>query len=144
MTSGTSSRINVYFLDYWSYYGVLILNKDTNTSASGYVEVSMKDITGLHCIYLSAANLTSTSNFSFSGYSFEPGTAAPQGTFAPLSIMPGANGIYSVPVNYSQVVFCKTVYTGKTYRNFPRWSKSWSHSMGPSLLLALLLLLSLA
>ena len=82
MTPGTSLAIKVYYLDYWSYTGVLILNKDTNSSRSGTVAIVMSDKTGLHCIYVKAPSLTSTTNITFAGYSFIPGTAAPQGMFA--------------------------------------------------------------
>ena len=37
VTAGTSGSIKAYYLDYGSYYGVLLLNKDTSTSASGIV-----------------------------------------------------------------------------------------------------------
>ena len=78
--SGTSSSIKTYYLDYGSYDGVLLLNKDMNTGASGVVDVKLTDQSGLNCIYLSADNLSSTV-MKIGNYSFMAGNAVPQGTF---------------------------------------------------------------
>ena len=86
VTSGTSASIKAYYLDYGSYYGVLILNKDTNPSASGKVEVRMRDPSGLNCMYLSADSLSST-NMTLGNYTFASGNAAPQGTFPKVEIL---------------------------------------------------------
>lgn len=123
MTAGTSSSIKVYYLDYWSYFGVLIINKDTNTSASGNVAVTMSDKTGLHCLYVSASSLSATSGFTFAGYNFIPGTSQPQGLFKQFEYQPDSSGVYQVAVNYSQMVFCRTMNTAVNYRTFPRWNK---------------------
>lgn len=80
ITSGTSSSIKTYYLDYGSYDGVLMLNKDMNTGASGVVNVKLVDQSGLNCIYLSADNLSSTA-MKIGNYSFVAGNAVPQGTF---------------------------------------------------------------
>jgi len=122
LTSGSSSSIKAYYLDYGSYDGVLILNKDTNTGASGTVDVKLGDPSGLYCMYLSADNFSSTT-MNIGNYSFTSGNAQPQGSFFNPKVQqnPG-NQIYSVPLNYSQVVFCKTVPEQSSYSNFPRYS----------------------
>ena len=109
VTPGTSSSIKVYYLDYWSYTGVLILNKDTSTSASGVVNVVMKDKTGLNCLVLSASSLSATSGFTFAGMNWGAGNYMPQGTYNELRINADGSGVYVVPVNYSQMVFCRTL-----------------------------------
>ena len=144
MAAKASQSIKVYYLDYWSYYGVLILNKDTSTAANGEVEVIMTDKTGLHCIYLSASNLSATSGFSYGGYSFISNNSIPQGLFTQVLILPDpATSNYFVPVNYSQAVYCRTVVaTGSNYRSFPRWNPSDSGEEWPCICLALLFFLS--
>ena len=81
VVQGSSPSIRAYYLDYWSHFGVLLLNKDTNTSASGFVDVTMSNSAGLFCTYLKAPSLNATSGFTYANYTFAPGNAAPQGTF---------------------------------------------------------------
>lgn len=80
VSSGISSSIKAYYLEYGSYNGILILNKDTNPLVSGIVSVKMNDPSGLKCMYLSADNLSST-NVTIGNYSFFSGDSAPSGTF---------------------------------------------------------------
>ena len=141
VTSGTSSKIRVYYLDYHSHYGVLIINKDTSPTASGFVDVTMSDQTGLHCIYTSAPNLTSTSNINFAGYHFVPNVSRPQGFVYGEPVNASSNGIYSVPVNYSSMAFCRTIEAPEGYKFFPRFSESGASWMHIAVLLLLLLLL---
>lgn len=141
MTAGTSSAIKVYYLDYWSYTGVLILNKDTNASRNGVVKVTMKDKTGLHCMYVKASSLSATSGISIAGYDFISGTSTPQGLFAQYQIAVDSAGVYNVPVNYSQMVFCRVVDSSTNYRQFPRWnqlSDAWKNICILGLLLLML------
>lgn len=127
MTAGTSQSIKVYHLSSWMYTGVLILNKDTNASRSGTVGVRMTDTTGLQCVYVSAPSLSSTSGFSFGGYSFVSNTSVPEGLFSQVEVLADGSGIYNVPLNYSQMAFCRTFDTSSnSYRRFPRWSQASS------------------
>ena len=94
MTSGTSMSIKVYYLDYSSYYGVLILNKDTNTSSNGVVAVTMEDRSGLYCYSISADNLSSTTGHSFGGYSWMANNSNPQGVMDVSLIAASPAGVY--------------------------------------------------
>ena len=132
MTSSASASIKAYYLDYSTYFGVLILNKDTNSSASGQVEVKMTDPSGLNCFYFSADNLSST-KATIGGYSFVGGNSTPQGLFSSLKVLQNPiTKTYSVPLNYSQVAFCKTLADNTLYFNFPRMSSStaWENWLG--------------
>lgn len=74
-------------------------------------------------MYLSAANLSSTTGISFNGFTFVSNSSTPVGNFISRTIEANSNNVYSVPLNYSQVAFCRSVAT-KDYRYFPRRSKS--------------------
>lgn len=58
---GTSSRIKIWGLSSATKYKFLIINKDTNTSLDGYVNLQVKSKEGqaMTCIYMKAPNLTS-------------------------------------------------------------------------------------
>ena len=143
LTTGTSANIKAYYLDYSTYYGILILNKDTNASASGTVSVKMRDPSGLNCMYLSASSLSST-NVTLGGYSFVGGNSVPQGLFFNVKVLQDPNTqTYPVPLNYSQVVFCKSFADNTLYFNFPRMSSStaWESWLVFSLLFFLHLIL---
>jgi hypothetical protein len=137
VVSGTSSKIKAYGFDNYGYYAVLILNKDTSPSANGTVDVKISYTTGIRCMYLSAPSLSSTSGISLNGYTFTSNSSYPQGEFVMKTILVGSNGMYSVPLNYSEVVYCKSI-TAKTYYAFPRYS---STSSSEYLTLTLLLLI---
>jgi len=53
-------NIKIYGLNYYSTYGFIILNKDTNSSKSGQVKLSIWSKAGIYCIYMSAPSLSST------------------------------------------------------------------------------------
>jgi hypothetical protein len=78
---GTSSSIKIYGLDYYYYYGLVILNKDMNASSSGDVKVMINDQSGLYCIYLTALSLTSTSGVTYGGLRFIGNNSSPQGNY---------------------------------------------------------------
>jgi hypothetical protein len=123
--SGTSSKIKAYGFDDYGDYSILILNKDTSPSANGTVDVKMSHTTGIRCMYLSAPSLSSTSGISLNGYTFTSNSSYPQGEFVMKTILVSSNGMYSVPLSYSEVVYCKSI-TAMTYYAFPRYS--WTSS----------------
>jgi hypothetical protein len=88
---------------------VLILNKDTNPNASGEVVVNLEDTSGMNCFYYSADSLNSTTSGTIGGLTFVANNSAPVGNFTTTFIYTGENGLYSIPLNYSQAVFCQTV-----------------------------------
>jgi hypothetical protein len=67
VSPGISSSIKIYGLDFYSTFGVLILNKDINSNMTGYVKVSMTDLSGINCIYFEAPSLSSTSGVKVGG-----------------------------------------------------------------------------
>lgn len=81
VSPGLSDSIKIYGLDYYYNYGLLILNKDMNTSRSGEVEVMIKDLSGLYCIYFQADNLTATTGATLGGVSFIGNQSAPVGNY---------------------------------------------------------------
>lgn len=121
VVSGTSSKIKAYGFDNYDEYGILILNKDNSTSANGTVDVKISITTGLRCMYLSAPSLSSTEGISFNGYSFVSNSSVPVGEFVSKTFVIDSNGMYSIPLNYSQAAYCKTI-VAKTYWAFPRYS----------------------
>lgn len=58
---GTSSRIKIWGLSSPTKFKFLIINKDTNESLNGYVNLQVKSKNGqvMTCIYMKAPNLTS-------------------------------------------------------------------------------------
>ncbi len=118
---------------------MLILNKDTNVNASGTVDLKLSIATGIKCMYISANNLSDTTNINFAGLKFGPNNSFPTGTYSENLITVGANGLYSVPLNYSQIVYCKTIRT-RTYRFFPKGSSSYGEWLRYVLLSLLLFL----
>lgn len=123
MTSGTSLSIKAYGLDDYGQYSFLLLNKDTNPNASGTVDVKISYTNGITCMYLSAANLSSTEGISFNGFTFVSNTSTPVGNFISKTIDVNDNNVYSVPLNYSQVALCRSI-ASKSYRFFPRRSRT--------------------
>ena len=96
----------------------MILNKDTNMSMSGEVEVTLKDLNGLNCIYFSAPNLSSTDGATIGGLTITSNNSAFQGNYTEYEFSINFDGRYSIPVNYSQVVYCYSK-VDKQYVYFP-------------------------
>ncbi len=95
-------------LDYYYNYGVLILNKDTNPNISGEVAITLRDVSGLFCLYLTAPNLSSTSGVTLGGLSFIANHSAFVGNYTEHEYNVDISGQYYVPINYSQVAYCYT------------------------------------
>lgn len=108
VTPGLSSSINMYGLDNYNTYGVLLLNKDNDTTHSGEVEVMIRDPSGLYCIYLTASSLDATSNITLGGLEFIDNNSRPLGNYTEFKYVVDANGYYQIPLNYSQVAYCVT------------------------------------
>ena len=62
----------------------LLINKDTDSTKSGIVDVAMKVNERLECIYLSAPSLNSTDGVTFGGYYFTAGSSSKNGAFESL------------------------------------------------------------
>jgi hypothetical protein len=107
VTPGTSQSIKVYGLDSYSYYRVLIINKDINPSISGVVNVKHPSDQGLRCYYLSAPTLNATRNITFAGMYFAPNNSNYQGQFQFVDYQPTPLQVYAIALNYSQAVLCE-------------------------------------
>jgi hypothetical protein len=142
VTSGTSSSIRVYGLDYYSNYGVLIINKDMNSSSSGDVAVRLNNQNGLYCIYLTASDLTATSGVTLAGINFVANQSSFVGNFKEYKYV-AVDGFYQVPLNYSQVAFCYTK-VDKSYNYFPTGSHNPNFEGKLSLLVGLLMMMAIA
>lgn len=88
---------------------MLILNKDTNPNASGEVQVSLQTKTGVNCIYYSANSLNSLTAGTIGGLSFLDNNSSPVGNFTIKFVTVDGSGMYNIPLNYSQAVFCQTI-----------------------------------
>ena len=77
-------------------------------------------------MYLSASNLSST-NITIGNYSFLSGNASPSGTFPNITklLQNPVTQLYEVPLNYSQVAYCRTRSDTSGYYNFPRYNSLW-------------------
>lgn len=109
VVSGTSSKIKAYGMDYYTRYGVLILNKDTNPSASGTVQVKISYFSGMSCVYLSASSLDATSGWTLGGLSFVANSSTPLGDYTEVWVDVDESGSYNIPVGFAQAVFCHTL-----------------------------------
>jgi hypothetical protein len=118
VTTGVSSKIKIYNFDYWTKNGFLILNKDTNSSASGIVAIKNTDTNGMSCIYLSASSLSATSGITINGVEFVGNNPNPVGNYTPHFYYVNLTGWYNIPLNYSQAVTCRSIKT-TTYFWFP-------------------------
>ena len=106
---GSSSKIKAYGFDNYDHYSFLLLNKDSNSSAKGTVSVYLSYKTGIRCMFLSAASLNSTAGISLNGYSFTSNNSNAQGEFAMKTYQVDADGVYNVPLSYSEVIFCRSI-----------------------------------
>jgi len=102
-------NIKVYGLDYYSTYGFIILNKDTDPSKNGQVRLSIWSKSGVSCIYLTAASLSSTS-VKLGNVEFVANNSNFVGNYSSFNYYPDASdGYYYVNVSYAQAVFCKSL-----------------------------------
>lgn len=69
VTAGTSGSIKIYGFYLLSQQGFLLINKDTNPSASGVVQINAASSYNMSCMYMSASSLSSK-NISIAGYYF--------------------------------------------------------------------------
>ena len=121
VTAGSSTKIKAYGLDFYTRYGVLILNKDTNPAASGTVQVKISYFSGMNCMYLEASSLDATTGWTLGGLQFGSNSAVPTGNFTEVWVDVDNSGFYNIPLGFAQVVFCSTV-EAKDYYYFPRGS----------------------
>lgn len=87
-------------------------------SMSGEVGVTLKDVNGLMCIYLSAPNLSSTDGVTVGGLSITGSNSTFIGNYSEYEYNVDINGQYMIPINYSQVVYCYSK-VDKQYTYFP-------------------------
>ena len=111
ITAGTSANIKVFGLQsYWGDEKVMIINKDTNPSANGYVSITLATNSNLRCFYLTASSLDAKSS-TLAGLNWISNTSAPQGAFSSTTYhsISSLNGdwVYQVYLNYSQAVMCR-------------------------------------
>lgn len=129
VTAGISSTIKIYGLRYSTNYGLVILNKDLNSSHSGEVKITIKDQTGINCIYFTAASLDATTA-NIGGISYISNQSALIGNFNVYKYLP-VNGYYLIPLNYSQAAYCYTFKSDISWRFFPTGSPLYEHYMLP-------------
>lgn len=115
-SAGTSQNIKAYGLNLGTDYRVLILNKDTNPNATGEVDITLHYASGMRCMYLSAPNLSSTSNTTFAGMSFVGNSTEYVGQFSYVDYFPTAGSVYSIGLNYSQAVLCQQIPNSNSYK----------------------------
>lgn len=119
VVNGTSSSIKVYGFTIPNQFITLIINKDSNPSASGVVNLLIYSNDQLECLYLTAPTLSETTNIKWAGYNFVGNSSTPQGSYSSIFYQSNNNS-YQVQVNYSQVVLC---YAGNPYQSFPDYYK---------------------
>ena len=101
VVAGSSSSIKVHgFLLSGSTIGLLLINKDSNSAASGTVFVESTNTDLLKCIYLSGSSLTSK-NVTLAGMTFIGGNATPQGTYTEVSFSNPTKTGFNVTLNFA-------------------------------------------
>jgi hypothetical protein len=125
IVGGTSQNIKAYGIEIYYDYRVLIINKDTNPNITGVVEVTLDYPDGMRCLYLSAPDLSSTSNITFAGMYFVGNNSNYVGAFHYLDFYPSPSQMYSISLNYSQAVVCSQI-PSPSYNNIPRGRSSSS------------------
>lgn len=108
VTPGLSSSINIYGFDNYNTYGVLLINKDRDSTHFGEVAIKIKDPRGLYCIYLTASDLNVTSGVTLGGLQFVGNNSRPVGNYTEFKYVVDGSGFYQIPLNYSQVAYCVT------------------------------------
>lgn len=83
------------------------------------VNVKHKYPSGFRCFYLSAPNLTSTSDITLAGMKFVANRTDYVGMFSTTDYFPGPSGAYSININYSQAVLCEQI-PDPSYNKIPR------------------------
>jgi hypothetical protein len=81
MESFISSQIKVFGYTTGDIFKVLLINKDTNTSLNGTVQIKSDLTMALKCIYMQAPSLTSKTGITIAGYNFVGGNSTVNGTY---------------------------------------------------------------
>lgn len=109
-TAGTSDKIKVWGFISSVKMRYLIINKDTNTSLSGSVNIIPKTNTvpKMSCIYMEAPSLTSKADaMKLGGHSFIGGNSTPQGNYSRTYYFFNSNiNGFAVTIKYAQVALC--------------------------------------
>lgn len=100
VVAGSSSSIKVHGFLSGSTIGLLLINKDSNSAASGTVFVESTNTDPLKCIYLSGSSLTSK-NVTLAGMTFIGGNATPQGTYTEVSFSNPTKTGFNVTLNFA-------------------------------------------
>lgn len=109
-TPGSSGNIKAWGFESTYIHRYLIINKDTNVSLNGKVNIITKANKGtkMKCIYLQASSLTSKAdNMTLAGHQYIGLNSTPQGTYKQFyyDYNPDLKG-YSVDIKYAQAAIC--------------------------------------
>lgn len=111
LSPGSSSNIKVWGLESTFKFRVVILNKDTNSSASGEVNIQAMatSSTKMKCVYLRAPSLTSKApDMSIGGYQYNADSSVPTGTFEQIEYSYSEDIMgYKVPIKYAEACHCE-------------------------------------
>ena len=105
VVTGTSSSIKVHGFLSGNTIGLVLLNKDSSSAASGTVFVESTNTHPLRCIYMSASSLTSKT-IRLAGVSFVGGNSSYQGTYTEVSFSNNGTG-FDVTLNFAEVAYCR-------------------------------------
>lgn len=110
-------------------------------SMSGEVGVTLKDVNGLNCIYLSAPNLSSTDGVTVGGLSITGSNSTFIGNYSEYEYNVDINGQYLISVNYSQAVYCYSK-VDKRYLYFPTGKNAGGNIMVYSTMLLIIFMMA--
>jgi hypothetical protein len=133
VTAGSSQNIKIYGMTITNQLQIVMINKDTNSSATGVVQIIINSSDIIQCLYLTGASLSATTNITWAGFKFIGGTSVPQGNYTIFRYFP-SNGTYFIPLAYAQAAVC---YLGNPGANFPVMEKNEKYA---SLFLLIILL----
>jgi len=80
---GSSSNIKVHALKAGNTVSLVLLNKDTNSSAAGVIKLNTTSKADVSCIYMSATTLSSKT-VTLAGMSMTSGNATLQGSYTEM------------------------------------------------------------
>lgn len=108
--AGSSSEIKVFGFRKTFSYRVLIINKSLNKNLNGTVNIKIGDLSGLNCIYLQAADLSSTENVTIGSVQWSSNTSQFVGTYTSYTYFVNqTTGFYNINISYAQAAICNTI-----------------------------------
>lgn len=110
VTAGSSGKIKVWGFESVFLNKFLILNKDTNATLFGKVNLQAKAYPGTKCTcyYMQASSLSSKAdNITLAGHTYTFGNSTPQGNFSTVDYIYNSDiKGFAIDIRYAQIALC--------------------------------------